>query len=184
MGLPMVLDILGRVNSQVGQFEEAAHEVLSHHEASARSRVISLDASRRKLQALSLQQHELLMESLQCVEYGLYRAAHVSAWQALVDFIAEKLAADRFVKMAQARPKWPTFKSVEDLVEQVNEFELIVVARQLHLLSKAEAKTLHGMLSKRNECAHPTSYRPDLNETLGYVSEVINRISRLIPKSV
>lgn len=180
----MVLDLLGKVTSQIEEFESAAHELLSHHEASVRSRVISLDASRRQLHSLSLQQHELLMEALQCIEGGLYRAAHVSAWQGFVDFLAEKLASDGFVKVTQERPNWPKFNTVEDLVEQVNEYELIVLARQLKLLSRAEGKILHGMLSKRNECAHPGSYRPDLNESLGYVSELINRIGTLTLKTL
>jgi hypothetical protein len=180
----MDLELLGRVTRQVERFESAAHAAMSQHEAAATSRVMSLDASRRKLQGLSLQQHELLMEALECVERGLYRAAHVSAWQALIDFLSEKLASDGFNNVGQARPKWPKFGSVEELREFANEHEQIVVAREVKLLSKAEAKILHGMLSKRNECAHPGHYRPDLNESLGYVSEVINRIASLQPKTL
>ena len=73
-------DLLDRVAGQVQRFESAAHGVLSGHKTATRSRVISLDASRRHLRSLSLQQHELLLEALECVEHGLYRAAHVSAW--------------------------------------------------------------------------------------------------------
>jgi hypothetical protein len=39
--------------------------------------------------------------------------------------------------------------------------------------------TLHGFLGRRNECAHPSDYFPDLNSTLGYVSDLIDRIKRL-----
>lgn len=180
----MVLDLLGRVTGQIDKFESAAHSTLSGHETSSKSRVMSLDASRRKLQGLSLQQQELLLEALACTEYGLYRAAHVSAWQAFIDFLTDKLSSDGFVKVGQIRPKWPTFGSVEELREYANEHELVTVSREVKLLSKAEVKILHGMLSKRNECAHPGHYRPDLNESLGYVSELINRITDLQPKSL
>ena len=40
-------------------------------------------------------------------------------------------------------------------------------------------KALHGLLNRRNECAHPSDYFPDLNETLGYLSELFQRIEYL-----
>ena len=46
----------------------------------------------------------------------------------------------------------------------------------LKLLTKAEEKILKGLLSKRNESAHPSGYKPGLNEALGYLSELLNRI--------
>jgi hypothetical protein len=52
-------------------------------------------------------------------------------------------------------------------------------ARDLGLLSKAASKALLGLLSKRNECAHPSGYSPSLNESLGYVSEILGRIEAL-----
>lgn len=180
----MVLDLLGRITGQIDQFESAAHSTLSRHEASSKSRLISLDASRRQLQGLSLQQQELLLEALACIEYGLYRAAHVSAWQAFIDFLTEKLSSDGFDKVGQVRSKWPSFGSVEELREYANEHELITVSKEVKLLSKAEVKIFHGMLSKRNECAHPGRYRPDLNESLGYVAELIHRIADLQPKTL
>ncbi len=40
----------------------------------------------------------------------------------------------------------------------------------------SEEKALKGLLTERNECAHPSDYEPDLNETLGYVSKVLKRV--------
>ena len=47
--------------------------------------------------------------------------------------------------------------------------------RDLKLLGKGEHKSLQDLLSKRNESAHPSGYKPGLNEALGYVSELLNR---------
>lgn len=33
-------------------------------------------------------------------------------------------------------------------------------------------KSLHGLLHRRNQCAHPSDYYPDQNQALGYVGEV------------
>jgi hypothetical protein len=59
--------------------------------------------------------------------------------------------------------------TVEDLRENIVEHQLLEAARDLGLLSKAATKALLGLLSKRNECAHPSGYSPSLNKSLGYV---------------
>jgi hypothetical protein len=41
-------------------------------------------------------------------------------------------------------------------------------------------RMMHGWLGSRNECAHPSDYFPDLNMTLGYISELVDRVKRLI----
>jgi hypothetical protein len=66
----------------------------------------------------------------------------------------------------------------------VSEFQLIEASRDLGLAGKNEMKGLHGLLNKRNECAHPSNYYPGLNDTLGFISEVLMRIKNLQPKSV
>ncbi len=73
---------------------------------------------------------------------------------------------DGFAKLHSLRPKWAVFTTVEDLRENIVEYQLLEVARDLGLLSKAAAKALLGLLSKRNECAHPSGYSPSLNESL------------------
>jgi hypothetical protein len=105
------------------------------------------------------------------------------AWAGFVDFLDEKLGSDGFVKLKLNRPAW-TFSVVEDLREISTEFARIEVARVLGLASKTEMKALHGLLNKRNESAHPSDYYPDLNETLGYISELLKRISAIYQNSV
>lgn len=173
-----VSKVLGGVHA----FEREAHRILAVHET-APSRLVLLENTYKELTALSLRQDDLLRQGLRCVENELYRAAHVMAWAALMDFLEEKLASDGLVKLRFLRPAWKA-PSVEELRENVNEYQLIDAARDLGLLGKTEAKALQGLLNKRNECAHPSDYFPGLNETLGYVSEVLNRIGQLQPKSL
>jgi hypothetical protein len=40
-------------------------------------------------------------------------------------------------------------------------------------------KAMHGLLNKRNECAHADEYDPSVNDTLGYVDELMKRIRNL-----
>ena len=70
-------------------------------------------------------------------------------------------------------------RSVEDLREQAPEYQQIEVCREVKFLNKNEAKALFGLLNRRNECAHPSNYSPTLNETLGFISELLSRVSML-----
>ncbi|HEY3320084.1 MAG TPA: hypothetical protein VGP72_06445 [Planctomycetota bacterium] len=178
-----MIELCRRFAAKAATFEQAAHKILSHHEG-ARSRVINVDLTRQKLTSLSLQQHDLFQQALECVEYGIFRAAHVMAWAGFADLLEEKLASDSFVKLHARNPAWSKYTTVEDLRENVNEYQLIEAARALGLFSKPAMKALHGLLSKRNECAHPSAYQPELNETLGYVSELLKRAEDIKKKTL
>ena len=166
--------------ARAARFEAEAHALLGMHETSS-SRVVLLENSYDNLKNLSILQDELFRQALRCVESGLFRAAHVMAWCGLVDYLADKFASDGFKKLRAARSKW-LLNSKEDLLESQTDYALIEAARAVAICSKTEMKALHGLLSKRNECAHPSSYFPGLNESLGYVSELFQRIATLQKK--
>lgn len=165
---------------RVKAFEREAHAVLSVHE-SAQSRVVLLEDTYRRLGKLSLRQDELLRQALRCVENSLFRAAHVMAWAGFMDFLEEKLASDGLKKLRTIRPAWKA-AAVEELRENIVEYQLIEAARDLGLCTKTEAKGLQGLLNKRNECAHPSDYFPLLNESLGYISEILQRMEQMRPR--
>lgn len=175
----VVREYLGRLR----EFEKEAHQILGVHEAAVPSRVYLLDSTYEELGKLSVKQDELFRQAIRCAEAELFRAAHVMAWAGLMDFLEEKLCTDGLKKLGAIRPKWKT-SSIEDLRETVPEFQLIEAARELGLTTKNEMKALHGLLNKRNECAHPSDYFPGANETLGFISEVFNRVRLLQPKSL
>lgn len=166
------------------KFEVEAHIILSGHESAGKSRVITLGEAYNKVEILNVRQDGMIRESLQCTEYGLNRAAYVMSWAACVDLIKEKLASDGLAKLRAQRPTWPQNADINELAEKFPEYQLIEALKAVGLVSKAEMKALIGLLQRRNECAHPTGYIPTLNETLGYISEVIQRIQRLASKSL
>ncbi|HCG02712.1 MAG TPA: hypothetical protein DEV93_19480 [Chloroflexi bacterium] len=169
--------------ASVREFERQAHALLAIHESSSKSRVVVLEDTYRSLGVLNLRQDDLMKQALRCTEAGLFRAAHVMAWAAFMDFLEEKFQSDGLVKLRAARTAWKG-KNIEEMREYVNEFQLIEATLDLGLSTKNEVKALHGLLNKRNECAHPSNYYPQLNETLGYVSEVLQRIKTLQPKTL
>jgi len=93
----------------------------------------------------------------------------------MADCLQALVASDGFVLLNAARPKWKVL-SVEQMAENYTEHALIEALGAMKVFTKAETKALFGMLSKRNECAHPGDYFPSFNETLGYISEIFSRL--------
>jgi hypothetical protein len=168
--------ILARVNS----FAQEAHKILSEHE-SAPSRVVLLDKTYKELQELSIEQDELLRQSLRCIENKLNRASHILAWTALIDFTENLLAFDKCTKLKTARPKLKAC-TAEELREELSDFQIIETCKDLKIINNSEMRILHGFLSKRNLCAHPSDFFPDYNQTLGYMADILNAIKLLQKK--
>jgi len=116
------------------------------------------------------------------VENQLFRAAHVMAWAGFMDYLEEKMVSNYLAKINAVRPKW-SITSIDALREQAPERELIKVCREIKLFNKNEEKAFVGLLNRRNECAHPSSYSPTLNATLGFISELLSRINMLEHRS-
>jgi hypothetical protein len=171
-----------RLLEKAAAFQKDAHAILAVHEVST-SRVVVLSESYEKLTKLSIKQDELFRQALRCVEQELYRAAHVLAWAGFMDFLEEKLSSDGLVRLRATYTSWAA-TSLDELRENVVEYQLIGAAHKLGLCTKTEMKAFHGMLNKRNECAHPSDYYPDMNGSLGYISERLSRIATLQPKTL
>jgi hypothetical protein len=164
--------------ARVAELEVEARAILATHEGSG-DRIISLEDSYAKLDGLSLGQDELFRESLRAVQSGLFRAAHVLAWAGFVDFLHNLLWDEHGPALVAAMPNW-TIASAEDL-RAYGEYQVIEAGKTCKAYKASTMRALHGYLDRRNECAHPSNYFPDLNMTLGYVSELVDRVKRMTP---
>ena len=173
----MLHEIVNRYSCRLIQFQREANDILGVIET-AKSRIVTLDDSYNQLKNLSLKQDDLFRQALRCVEVGVFRAAHVMAWAGMTDCLHSIVASDSFLSLNQARPNWH-ITSIEKLRDEVGEYNQIEAFRAANLVSKTERKALQGLLSKRNECAHPADYFPSYNETLGYIAEIFQRIAAL-----
>jgi hypothetical protein len=162
----------------VADLEANMRGILATHEAST-DRILTLEGSYSTLQNLSLDQDQIFRESLRALEAKLFQAAHVLAWAAFVDFLHGFLIPQHLTALQTARPKW-TLAAPEDL-RDYGEFAVVEAGKEAGAYSKTTMKALHGLLNRRNECAHPSEYFPDLNETLGYIGELFKRIKQLQP---
>jgi hypothetical protein len=168
---------LSQLLARAHSFERSAHAILGRHEA-ARSRVVILEQSYDRITRLSLKHDDLLRQALRCAEHELYRAAHVMAFAGLMDFLFEKLNGDSLTALRRERPDWRG-RDIYEMAEYYANRQFIEVTRAVGLTTKNQVKQLTSLLDRRNECAHPSAYYPDLNMTLGYVSEVMRAIADL-----
>lgn len=173
---------LASLAQSVESFRLEAERILGFSEASVH-RTADLSVTYSRIESLSLAQTDMLKQSLRCVEVGVYRAAHVLAWASVIDLLQRLAEDDSFVALNNKYPDWK-ISSIDDLRDKVGEYNLIEGMYRSAMISKSEKKALHSLLNKRNECAHPSDYFPDLNQTLGYVSECISRLSALHTKYV
>jgi len=167
---------ISEVLERITIFRRVSRSALARVETSP-ARLITVEDSYSRVTGLSIKQDDLFRQALRCVENGLFRAAHVMAWAAFIDFFHEKLAEDELAKLKTARPNWK-LTAPEDLREQ-SDFHVIEAAKGVGFLGKTEQKAIQGLLNRRNECAHPEDFYPGLNESLGYLSELIARIKTL-----
>jgi hypothetical protein len=171
------------VSRVVSKLRTEINSILSKHETS-KTRIITIEQTKARVGSLSIKQEELLNDSIICLEHGLFRASHVMAWASFIDFLEEKMSSDGLVKAKTTRADWCKYGSIEEVREYVGEYTIIEVAKGIGLISKSEMKRMHGFLSIRNECAHPSNFYPNLNEALGYLSNILQLISGIKPRSL
>lgn len=167
---------VGEVLERIATFRKVSRSALARVETSP-ARIVTVEGSYNRIAGLSIKQDDLFRQALRCVENELYRAAHVMAWAAFIDFLHQKLAEDGFAKLRVARPSWK-LATPEDLREQ-SDFHVIETAKDVGFLRRTEQRAIQGLLNRRNECAHPEDFYPGLNESLGYLSELVGRIEAL-----
>ncbi len=167
---------LERLYSSVLDLQKQGNYILSKYESST-SRIITIDSSYERLNKLSLRQEELFREAFKCIEHGVFRSAIVLAWASFIDFLGDKIGEDNFINL-NAKKNW-NISNTDDLREKASDSMIIECALEIKLINKTISKSLRGLLAKRNECGHPSDYKPGLNDTLGYIDELLKRIELL-----
>ena len=157
----------------VEALESQAHEWLNS-QSQIQAKLEAVAPLRKRLDGLSLEQDELLRDSLTAAEAGLFRASHVLAWGGFTDFLYKPFTIG---KVKSKRPAWKI--NTRDDIYRTSDYQLIEVGKELEFYDNTTMKTLHGLLNDRNRCAHGSKYLPDLNETLGFLSKLLHMVKDL-----
>jgi len=133
--------------------------------------------------SIDIAESELMDQARKCVEHDLFLPAHVMAWAAFMDFVFEKLSVD-LDALRNLRPTWHG-ADIREMAESVSERNIVGTLQELGFCSKNQLDRFISLLERRNDCAHPAvGHRPDLDETKGYISELIKRAEPLIGMSL
>lgn len=143
------------------------------------TRVCTLKETYDELAGLSQYQRSLFAQSMTAIEAGLFRAAIVLSWAGFVDVLETKLASDGWVKVNSIRSTFAMTRTLEEVRESLTEHAFVILGKECGLYGKGTMHSLHGALAERNQCAHPGTPDPGMNEALGYVSKLLKRAKDL-----
>jgi hypothetical protein len=124
---------------------------------------------------------EGLQEARSCIDHGLHRPAYVSAWNGYVALALTFLSADDFAAVRNIRPSWQV-TSIEALSMKTPGAELLRILTDLDLTTGDMADMLPLLLQSRNDCAHPSSFRPTAAEADDYVVDVHQAAMQLVDR--
>ncbi|CUU42987.1 hypothetical protein BVIRIDIS_20040 [Blastochloris viridis] len=134
----------------------------------------------KRLSGTPVDVQDYFAEAISCLEGELYRSGIVLAWAGHFHVLTEVCYAKHEADLRTARPKW-AFKDLAELKEQVAEANFLIAAKDVKFVSKPQLRILDGQLSLRNQCAHPTLYRPSMNAAIGYVDTMIRQTLTYLP---
>jgi hypothetical protein len=158
---------------RAGKARRAAHFALSRHE-SAPSRVVLLEDLAKALSGSPVDVQDYFSEAICCIENKLYRSSVVVGWAGFFNLFSVALYANHEAEIRAKRTNW-TFNDLTELTETRTENDLLVVAKDVKFINNPTRRIYDGQLSTRNQCAHPTLYRPSMNEAIGFVDRMIRQ---------
>ena len=153
--------------------ERKAHGILAMHEA-AHSRVVLLENLSHQLNGTPKDVQDYFQEAIECLQSRLYRAGVITAWSGHIYMFSKSLYQKHEDDIHTKHPKLE-FTNLDELIEKNPESRILDFGKDVGFINRSIWRVLQGQLSERNQCAHPTKYRPSMNEAIGYVDKLINQ---------
>jgi hypothetical protein len=125
-----------------------------------------------------------LEEALDCYGYGLYRAAILMVWAAVMQHLYAVAAAHRgglrtFESMNKARfgrsKNYRAIKKQDDFL-YLRDRDFIQLGEDAGMYNRNVRKLLHDKLELRNNCGHPTRYQPGREESVIFIESLLLNI--------
>lgn len=143
------------------------------------ARIYYLEDVQKKLSGTPVDVQSYFDEAIVCLKNDLVRSAIVVSWAGFFSLFCEKLYAGKSDDILAVRKKWIVGSSLE-LKEAAPEAQIIEVAKELGFIKNPKRRMLDGWLSQRNQCAHPTVYKPTQNVGIGFVDSMIEETLELL----
>jgi hypothetical protein len=119
---------------------------------------------------------EFIEEAVTCIKAGALRAAVVFAWTGAVRHLHGEAAQLGWARVEQAVQKHDArIKSVRKIEDfsAVNDRTFLLAARELAIVDKGQWTVLQQALDLRNQCGHPSNYRPGPKKVSALLEDLI-----------
>lgn len=127
---------------------------------------------------------EYLEEAVRCYEGGMYRAAVLMVWAAVIEHLHTAIgdhpgSVKKFEAANLARygtsAAYRKIKKTDDLL-YLKESQVIQLAEDAGIFNKNARLLLDEKLVLRNRCGHPTQYKPGRDETVIFIESLLLNI--------
>jgi hypothetical protein len=172
-GLEKLLGGLRELQVDYGGAEVADAE----HESPA----AALDSLEEAVKRAPADYRPYLEEAVGCYRNGLYRAAILMVWSAVIQHLYATVGGHRggigqLETANKARfgemKKYRQVKKQDDL-SYLGEKDFIWAAEDAGVFNRSARKLLHERLDLRNLCGHPTRYTPGREETVIFIESLL-----------
>ncbi|MFD3400998.1 hypothetical protein ACFWUU_09995 [Kribbella sp. NPDC058693] len=120
---------------------------------------------------------EFVEEAITCLQVGAMKAAVVFAWTGAIRTLHDSAsilgwpAVTSAIQKHDARVK--AVGKIEDFA-QVKDKTFLLAARDLAILDKGEWTVMQQALDLRNQCGHPSNYRPGHKRVSAFIEDLIS----------
>lgn len=115
-------------------------------------------------------------EAITCLSVGALRASVVFLWSGGIRALHEKAIALNRRQLNEALkrhdPRAREVKGVEDFA-LIRDTVFLLAVRDLGLIDKGQWTFLQDALDLRNQCGHPTKYKPGEKKTSAFIEDII-----------
>ena len=119
---------------------------------------------------------DFVEEAITCLQVGALRAAVVFAWTGAVRTLHDRASALGWAHVESAvqrhDPRVKALRKVEDFAG-VNDKTFLLAARDLSLIDKGQWTILQQALDLRNQCGHPSKYKPGPKKVSALLEDLI-----------
>jgi hypothetical protein len=149
--------------------------------AQPQSPTAALDSLEEAVKSAPAAYRPYLEEAVGCYRDGLYRAAILLVWAAVIQHLYEtvgnyrggvgRLESANKARFGEMR-KYRQIKKQDDL-SYLGEKDFIWVAEDAGVFNRNARKVLQERLELRNLCGHPTGYSPGREETVIFIESLV-----------
>ena len=135
---------------------------------------------------LTDQQHELLNETIRCIECGAYRAGAVMGWNVAYDYIRTWLVSNKLAELntglAKAAPRRKQIAAYSDFYDKRSPDERTIITAMGHqasgpIIGGETHDHLVQYLRYRNKYAHASEKAASAAKTNAYIEHLIDIIT-------